>query len=126
MAKRLRKSKRFVGAVTAQRSALMARVKSKDSVPERLVRSQAHTLGYRFRLHRRSLPGTPDLVFSKLRKVIFVHGCFWHRHSGCPRTTTPKTRAEYWKAKFIRNIERDASVIKMLRSAGWDSMIVWE
>jgi DNA mismatch endonuclease (patch repair protein) len=90
------------------------------------VRSAAHRLGYRFRLHRRDLPGTPDLVFPGLRKVIFVHGCFWHRHPNCLRTTTPKTRAAYWAQKFAENIKRDGRVRRQLRAAGWDVLVVWE
>src|SRR5260370_41965465 len=82
--------------IDPQRSALMARVRGKHSTPEMVVRSVAHRLGYRFRLHRRDLPGTPDLVFPGPRRAIFVHGCFWHRHPNCVRTTTPKTRAAYW------------------------------
>lgn len=113
-------------AIDPTRSALMSRVRAKDTKPELIVRGLAHGLGYRFRLHRRDLPGTPDLVFPKLRKVIFVHGCFWHRHRGCSRTTTPKTRAAYWKDKFRQNIKRDAAKETMLRSIGWDVLVVWE
>lgn len=126
MAHLLQNHGRIEGGVSPQRSAIMARVASKHSKPERLVRSLVHRLGFRFRLHRRSLPGSPDLVFPKLHKVIFVHGCFWHRHPECVRTTTPKTRREYWNAKFIRNIERDASAIAALRGIGWNALIVWE
>jgi DNA mismatch endonuclease, patch repair protein len=112
--------------IDPKRSALMARVKSKDSKPEIVVRRLVHRLGYRFRLHRRDLPGTPDLTFPRLRKVIFVHGCFWHRHKGCSRTTTPKTRFTYWVDKFNCNIRRDASKQRQLKSLGWDVLIVWE
>jgi DNA mismatch endonuclease, patch repair protein len=112
--------------VPPKRSALMARVKGKNSKPELIVRSVTHSLGFRFRLHKRSLPGTPDLVFPGLRKIIFVHGCFWHRHSGCSRATTPKTRAKYWRRKFIDNIVRDARNLAALRRAGWESLVVWE
>lgn len=112
--------------VDPQRSALMARVRGKNSKPEITVRRMAHRLGYRFRLYRRDLPGTPDLVFPKLRKVIFVHGCFWHRHQGCSRTTTPKTRFEYWAEKFKRNMERDAAKQRQLEALGWDVLILWE
>ena len=105
---------------------LMSRVGSKNSKPELVVRRMAHGLGYRFRLHYRNLPGTPDLVFPKLKKAMFVHGCFWHRHSGCARTTTPKTRAAYWADKFERNIERDATKERQLRGLGWDVLVVWE
>ena len=112
--------------IDAARSALMRRVRGKDTSPERAVRSAAHSLGYRFRLHRRDLPGTPDLTFPRLRKVIFVHGCFWHRHVGCSRTTTPKTRAAYWREKFEQNVERDQRNVSMLRALGWKVLVVWE
>ena len=108
------------------RSALMRRVRGKDTTPERAVRRAAHSLGYRFRLHRRDLPGTPDLTFPRPRKVIFVHGCFWHRHAGCPRTTTPKTRGGYWREKFEQNMDRDRRNIAMLRALGWEVLVVWE
>lgn len=111
---------------TAQRSALMAKVKAENTRPEIAVRKLAHRLGYRFRLHVRGLPGTPDLVFRRLRKVIFVHGCFWHRHQGCSKTTTPKTRANFWQQKFDRNVERDRASIEALTQGGWDVLVVWE
>lgn len=104
----------------------MARVKSRDSRPELAVRRAAHALGCRFRLHRRDLPGTPDLVFPRLKKAIFVHGCFWHRHPGCSRTTSPKTRAAYWEEKFRANIARDAARLTELRELGWEVLVVWE
>lgn len=108
------------------RSALMRRVRGKDTKPERAVRRAAHSLGYRFRLHRRDLPGTPDLTFPRLRKVVFVHGCFWHRHAGCSRTTTPKTRAAYWCEKFEQNVQRDRRNTSALRALGWKVLVVWE
>lgn len=111
---------------TAARSELMRRVASKDTTPELIVRSLVHSLGYRFRLQRRDLPGTPDLVFPRHRKIIFVHGCFWHRHAGCSRTTTPKTRHDFWKAKFRRNVQRDREVVRALRNERWEVLIVWE
>ena len=104
----------------------MRRVRGKDTSPERAVRRAAHSLGYRFRLHRRSLPGTPDLTFPRLRKVIFVHGCFWHRHPGCRRTTTPKTRATYWREKFDQNVARDRRNAVALEALGWEVLVVWE
>jgi DNA mismatch endonuclease, patch repair protein len=104
----------------------MARVRGKHSTPELVVRSAAHRLGYRFRLHRRDLPGTPDLVFPGLRKAILVHGCFWHRHPNCARTTTPKTRALFWAQKFADNITRDLRVQRRLRRAGWKVLVIWE
>lgn len=108
------------------RSALMSRVHGKNTKPEMVVRRLVRALGYRFGLHNSDLPGTPDLVFPRLRKVIFVHGCFWHRHRGCGRTTTPKTRAAYWKEKFEQNIKRDAAKERALKSLGWDILVVWE
>ena len=112
--------------VDPQRSALMARVRDKNSKPEIAVRRLAHRLGYRFRLHNRKLPGTPDLVFPRLRKALFVHGCFWHRHRGCARTTTPKTRSSYWAEKFKSNIKRDRAKATQLRKLGWDVLVIWE
>lgn len=111
---------------TAERSALMAKVKARDTKPEIAVRKLAHRLGYRFRLHVRSLPGTPDLVFRRLHKVVFVHGCFWHRHEGCLKTTTPKTRAIFWQQKFDRNVERDKVSIEALSLSGWEVLVIWE
>lgn len=108
------------------RSALMARVRDKHSKPEMVVRRIAHSLGYRFRLHRRDLPGSPDLVFSSRQKVIFVHGCFWHRHKGCARTTSPKTRGKYWAAKFDQNVRRDRDKTRQLKALGWEVAVVWE
>ncbi len=111
--------------VSVERSLLMAKIGSKNSQPEMAVRRAAHSLGYRFRLHRRDLPGTPDLVFPRLRKVIFVHGCFWHRHPGCPRTTTPKTRTAFWLEKFKANEARDRHVEAELRKLGWEIIVIW-
>ncbi|MGE4340088.1 MAG: very short patch repair endonuclease [Pigmentiphaga sp.] len=104
----------------------MSRIGPRDSRPELVVRRLVHSLGYRFRLHRRDLPGTPDLVFPRLHKIIFVHGCFWHRHPGCRMASTPKTRREFWLDKFERNIERDTRKEAELRALGWDVLIVWE
>lgn len=104
----------------------MSRIRGKNSKPEMLVRRIAHALGYRFRLHRRDLPGSPDLVFPKLCKVVFVHGCFWHRHSGCGRATTPKTRVDYWQSKFSANVKRDAAAEKELVQRGWEVLVLWE
>lgn len=120
----------FVGAAeappTSQRSALMGRVRGKNTSPEIAVRRAAHALGLRFRLHRRDLPGRPDLVFPKHRLAIFVHGCFWHRHEGCKRATIPKTRQDFWLGKFADNEARDQRVTALLRDAGWRVEIVWE
>jgi DNA mismatch endonuclease, patch repair protein len=109
-----------------KRSALMARVRGRNTKPELAVRRVSHELGFRFRLHRRDLPGTPDLVFSRLKKIILVHGCFWHRHKGCGRATTPKTRREFWVSKFDANIARDAKTTAALRRLGWSVLVVWE
>jgi DNA mismatch endonuclease (patch repair protein) len=110
----------------AQRSALMARIRGKDTGPERMVRSLVHGLGYRFRLHRRDLPGTPDLVLPRLRTAIFVHGCFWHRHRHCRFATTPATRRIFWQEKFNLNLERDRRAAAALRRMGWLVITVWE
>ena len=108
-----------------ERSALMARIGSKDTKPELAVRKLLHGMGYRYRLHRRDLPGTPDICFPGRKKAIFVHGCFWHRH-GCRRTTTPSTRASYWQRKFDRNVVRDRSNLTDLDGLGWKTLVVWE
>ena len=109
-----------------QRSRVMARVKGKDTRPEMTVRRLAHALGYRFRLHRKDLPGAPDLVFPGRGKVIFVHGCFWHGHD-CPRgSRQPKQNADYWRAKIARNVERDAQAVAALEGEGWGVLTLWE
>lgn len=108
------------------RSRLMAKIGPKNSKPEMTVRRLAHALGYRFRLHRRDLPGTPDLVFPSRRKAIFVHGCWWHRHADCKKATEPKTRSDFWRAKFDRNVARDRRVEADLKRAGWEVFTVWE
>lgn len=109
-----------------QRSALMAKVRSKNTRPELLIRSLAHRLGYRFRLHVKKLVGSPDLVFPGRRKVIFVNGCFWHGHEGCRSSTLPTTRHDYWKDKITRNVERDQRVLSALSGEGWSALVVWE
>lgn len=108
------------------RSAVMRAVKSTNTRPEMIVRSAAHRLGFRFRLHRKTLPGCPDLVFAGHRKVIFVNGCFWHGHDCKRGKRMPKTNAAYWRAKIARNSARDASAQTALSAAGWDVLIVWE
>lgn len=108
------------------RSRTMRAVKSKNTSLEMRVRKLAHALGYRFRLHRKNLAGTPDLVFVSRRKVIFVHGCFWHGHD-CPRgAREPKTNADYWRNKIRRNRERDSSAVAALTVEGWQSLVLWE
>ena len=114
------------GAPSPERSANMARIASADTAPELAVRKLLYRLGYRFRLHRRSLPGTPDICFSGRKKVVFVHGCFWHRHEGCKRTTTPRTRTSFWKEKFQKNLVRDRANLQDLNQLGWSVMVVWE
>ena len=109
-----------------RRSQNMRRVRSRDTQPELVVRHALYKLGYRYRLHRRDLAGTPDIVFPSKKLAIFVHGCFWHRHSGCKRTTTPSTRAEFWKAKFDANVARDQRTKRSLAKLGWRSQVIWE
>lgn len=113
-------------SIPTQRSRLMAAVKHKDTQPELIVRSIANRLGYRFRIHRRDLPGRPDLTFPGYRLALFVHGCFWHRHEGCKRTTTPMINHDFWQAKFAANIARDARKTHELESLGWRVCIVWK
>jgi DNA mismatch endonuclease, patch repair protein len=110
----------------ARRSQLMSRIRGADTRPELIVRRLVHSLGFRFRLHRRDLPGTPDLAFPSRRKVVFVHGCFWHRHRGCRFAYTPKSNSDFWEKKFATNQVRDRRVIRRLRASGWDPLIVWE
>lgn len=109
-----------------QRSINMSRVKGRDTRPEKIVRSLLHRLGYRFRLHNNKLPGKPDITLAKYKTVIFVHGCFWHRHSGCPRASIPKTRQEFWTNKFEKNINRDKQVQTNLKELGWKIIVIWE
>ena len=104
----------------------MARILSRDTQPEITVRRLLHSLGYRYRLHRRELPGSPDICFPSRKKAIFVHGCFWHRHDGCSRTTTPRTRTSFWEDKFRKNVIRDRENMSGLAEIGWDAMVVWE
>lgn len=108
------------------RSRNMARIRSKDTGPEIRVRRLAHRMGFRFRIHREDLPGKPDLVFPGRGRVIFVHGCFWHRHTGCAECSVPKSRTEYWAPKFARTIGRDKSAIRKLRRKGWRVAVIWE
>lgn len=108
------------------RSDIMRAVKRAHTKPEIIVRQALHALGLRFRLHRRDLPGSPDIVLPRLRTVVFVHGCFWHRHPGCRYATTPKSRQEYWLPKFEANVERDARKEAELRELGWRVAVIWE
>jgi DNA mismatch endonuclease (patch repair protein) len=104
----------------------MSHIRSKDTKPEMAVRSLLHRMGYRFRLHKRELPGCPDIVLPKYNSVIFVHGCFWHLHEGCRDGTVPKTQHEKWKLKLERNVERDKLHYEELQKMGWKVLVVWE
>ena len=108
------------------RSEMMAAVRSKDTKPELLVRRLVHGMGYRYRLHRPDLPGKPDLVFSGKRKIIFVHGCFWHQHNHCIFSHVPKSNASYWAPKLARNQARDIEHLRHLRALGWKCLVLWE
>lgn len=108
-----------------RRSANMAKIRAKDTKPEMLVRRMVHGMGFRYRLHRKDLPGKPDLVFGPRRKVIFVHGCFWHLHT-CRDGRIPASRRDYWEPKLQRNAERDAEHEAALQAAGWQVLTVWE
>jgi DNA mismatch endonuclease (patch repair protein) len=110
----------------AQRSRAMRGVRSSNTAPERLVRSVAHRLGYRFRLSGCGLPGSPDLAFPRLRAVVFVHGCFWHQHECARGSRLPKSNREYWRVKLARNVDRDADALRTLRRAGWRVLVIWE
>lgn len=104
----------------------MRLVRSTDTSPERLVRSLLHAMGFRFRIHRNDLPGKPDIVLPKHRAVVFVHGCFWHRHQGCRRATTPADNRDYWLPKFERTVKRDQRNAAELRERGWNVVTIWE
>tara|TARA_B100000678_G_scaffold283945_1_gene284789 strand:+ start:455 stop:874 length:420 start_codon:yes stop_codon:yes gene_type:complete len=109
-----------------RRSWNMSRIRSRDTRPERALRSMLHRAGFRFRLHDRSLPGTPDIVMKKHRAAILVHGCYWHRHEGCRNATTPSTRTDFWLKKFGATVERDKRNLEALTGLGWKSIVVWE
>jgi len=109
-----------------KRSHVMSRIRSKNTSPEIILSSLLHRLGYRFRLHVKGLPGQPDIVLPKYKKVIFVHGCFWHLHKGCRDGTIPKTQHEEWKPKLERYVERDKDHIKKLRKMVWNALVIWE
>jgi len=109
-----------------KRSWIMSRVKGRDTTPEILVRSCLHRMGFRFRIHRRDLPGNPDIVLSRHAKVVFVHGCFWHGHKGCMRSKRPTTHKGFWNRKLDRNIERDQRFRKTLRRKGWKVLVIWQ
>lgn len=109
-----------------ERSHRMALVRSENTKPEMIVRRLVFGMGYRYRLHCRDLPGKPDLVFRSRKAVVFVHGCFWHRHSGCSLARLPKSRVEFWTTKLEGNRARDTSKIKALQAAGWQVLVIWE
>ncbi|MEI2745322.1 MAG: very short patch repair endonuclease [Ottowia sp.] len=109
-----------------ERGERMRRIRSKDTAPELTVRSFVHALGFRYRLHVRGLPGCPDLVFPSRRKVIFVHGCFWHRHNRCALARLPKSRLDFWLPKLAGNKRRDALKRRALTKLGWSSLVIWE
>jgi len=109
-----------------RRSANMSAIRSRDMKPELRVRRAVHASGYRFRLHRRDLPGKPDLVFPRRHKAIFVHGCFWHQHAGCQDGRMPRSNTSYWWPKLTRNKERDSEHLAQLSSDGWEVLVVWE
>lgn len=111
---------------TRTRSRMMAGIRSRDTKPEMVLRRGLHGRGFRFRLHERKLPGSPDLVLPRWKAAIFVHGCFWHRHPGCRYATTPATRPEFWQAKFDANVARDLRTVAALEDEGWRVEIVWE
>ena len=119
-------SREVINKVSEQRSKNMAAIKSKNTKPEIKVRKVLHSMGYRFRLHSKNLPGSPDIVLPKYKTVIFVHGCFWHRHQNCKYASTPKTRQEFWNKKFNENINRDKINQENLSSKGWKIIIIWE
>ncbi len=109
-----------------RRSWNMSRIRSKNTKPEIVVRSHLHRQGYRFCLHKKDLPGKPDIVLPKYKTVIEVRGCYWHRHKGCKESTTPKSNTEFWLTKFQSNVERDKKNDKLLKELGWNLIIIWE
>ncbi|MCL1920107.1 MAG: very short patch repair endonuclease [Kiritimatiellaeota bacterium] len=109
-----------------QRHRCMSRIRSKDTKPEQVVRQMLHALGFRFRLHAKRLPGKPDIVLPRHKKVIFVHGCFWHAHGCRVGGKKPATREQFWEAKFARNVARDNAAIRQLWQTGWQVLVVWE
>jgi DNA mismatch endonuclease (patch repair protein) len=108
-----------------KRSEIMSRISGHDTQPEKSVRSLLHNMGYRFRLHRSNLPGKPDIVLPRHKKIIFVHGCFWHGHKGCNRSQRPTSNVEFWNRKLTGNIERDKRILSELKRSSWKTLIVW-
>src|SRR5262245_2580537 len=109
-----------------QRSAIMARIGGRDTAPELQVRRLLHALGFRFRLHAAELPGKPDIILPRHRKLVLIHGCFWHCHRGCPRAALPRTNARFWREKLAGNKARDRRVRTELRKLGWDVLVLWQ
>jgi DNA mismatch endonuclease, patch repair protein len=112
--------------ISPERSAIMRAVKQKNTGPEMAVRKLLYSMGFRYRLHRRNLPGSPDIVLAKRKIVVFVHGCFWHRHPGCKRASYPKANEDYWEPKFASNVQRDKSKERQLEELGWRVVTIWE
>lgn len=108
-----------------KRSAIMRAIKGKNTAPELIVRRLVHGLGYRFRLHAKNLPGQPDLVFPGRKRIIFVHGCFWHQHEGCARSKIPETNRDFWERKLLDNVHRDVRIQNALRALGWHVLVIW-
>ena len=108
------------------RSRNMSKITGKNTKPELIVRKKLYEMGYRYRLNVKDLPGKPDIVLRKLKKVIFVHGCFWHRHAGCKFSTIPKTNTDFWHDKFNKTILRDKEVMSKITDLGWTSKVIWE
>lgn len=108
-----------------ERSRIMSKVKGRDTKPEKKVRSMLHKLGFRFRINEKKLPGKPDIVLPRHRKVVFVHGCFWHGHKKCKRGSRPTSNVRFWTKKINGNIARDATVRRKLKRAGWKSLVIW-
>jgi DNA mismatch endonuclease (patch repair protein) len=108
------------------RSEMMSRIGSRNTKPEMVLRQGLHAAGFRYRLHARNLPGSPDIVLPKYRSVILVHGCFWHAHKGCRNFRLPKSNTNFWREKLVRNAERDTRQLKELQDAGWRTLVVWE
>ena len=119
-------SSEVIHKVSEQRSRNMSAIKSKNTKPEIKVRKVLHSMGYRFRLHSKDLPGSPDIVLPKYKTVIFVHGCFWHRHENCKYASTPKTRKEFWNKKFKENLKRDLEIQDKIKNLDWRSVVIWE
>ena len=109
-----------------KRSEVMSKIRSKDTKPEKTLRSALHKEGYRFRIHKKGLPGNPDIVLTKFKIAIFVNGCFWHQHRGCPDGHIPKTKKKYWKEKLLKNVERDEQKQRACENLGWKVIVVWE